>query len=65
MNFLCNILCPGLQFPPPSPHPLGGPTLEPTKQKVVSDYVYITVWNAEGKVTKMVKVWNIGEAFNN
>lgn len=24
---------PGLQFPPPSPHPLGGPTPEPTKQK--------------------------------
>jgi hypothetical protein len=36
----------------------GGP-VPPTNKETVTDYVYATTMNDDGKVTKMFKVWNV------
>jgi len=38
--------------------PEGAPLPPPTNKTTVSDYVYTMHFNADGKIDKMVKIWN-------
>jgi hypothetical protein len=40
----------------------GGP-VAPTKKKLTTAYVYHFTFNSNGKITKFVKIWNVGDAF--
>mmetsp|Transcript_16690 Transcript_16690/g.28910 ORF Transcript_16690/g.28910 Transcript_16690/m.28910 type:complete len:136 (-) Transcript_16690:472-879(-) len=40
----------------------GGP-VPPTGKSVVTAYVYVLTFDDSGNISKMVKVWNVGDAF--